>query len=87
MSHWMFHCKDVSEKISLSMDASLPLLQRIGIRFHLMMCRHCSRFHRQLMMLRRICRGIGAELPPEYDPPGLSPEAKNRLKAKLHTAS
>ena len=87
MNHWMFRCKDVTEKISLSMDASLPLLQRMAIRFHLMMCRYCSRFHRQLTALREICSRIESEPMPECDPPGLSHKTKKQLKAKLRSIS
>jgi len=89
MNHWMFRCKDVSAKISLSMDVSLPLPQRMAIRFHLMMCRYCSRFRRQLVILRNICRQVDSAPMPEYEAavPGLSPEAKDRLKAKLRSIS
>jgi len=87
MNHWMFRCKDVSEKISLSMDVSLPVHQRMAIRFHLMMCRYCSRFHRQLKLLRKICARIDSDPMPEFDPPGLSQDAKDRLKVKLRSAS
>ena len=87
MNHWMFRCKDVSEKISLSMDVSLPLYQRMAIRFHLLMCRYCSRFHRQLMALRKMCHRIDSGTLPECDTPVLSREAKNRLKAKLRSIS
>lgn len=53
MRHWMFRCKDVSHKVSLSLDASLPLHQRLAVRMHLMMCRYCARFRRQLIMLKK----------------------------------
>jgi hypothetical protein len=42
MNHWMFRCKDVSQKVSLSMDMSLPLHHRLAIRVHLVMCRYCA---------------------------------------------
>lgn len=87
MNHWMFRCKDVSEKISLSLDVTLPLYQRMAIRFHLMMCRYCARFRRQLVMLRKICRQDDSDPTAEYASAGFSREAKNRLKAKLHSAS
>ena len=56
MNHWMFRCQDVSQKMSQSMDEPLPLLQHLGIRLHLMMCRYCARCHSQLMTLRKLCR-------------------------------
>jgi hypothetical protein len=54
--HWMFNCEQVSIRVSESMDRKLPLLQRMMIRFHLAMCRYCSRFQRQLQHLRRLGR-------------------------------
>jgi len=38
--------------VSESLDHKLPLLQRIGIRAHLLMCRFCSRYRKQLLILR-----------------------------------
>jgi len=52
MALWMFNCKDVSQKVSESMDRKLPVSQRVGIRTHLMMCRFCSRYKRQVFLLR-----------------------------------
>ena len=87
MNHWMFRCKDVSRKISLSMDITLPLHHRLAIRLHLMMCRHCARFKRQLASLRAICHRIdSAPLPSDGDI-HFSAEAKSRLKAKLRSLS
>ena len=34
MKHWMFRCKDVSQKVSQSMDDPLPYYQRMAIRIH-----------------------------------------------------
>ena len=87
MEHWMFNCKDVSRKVSESFDRSLPLLQRLVIRLHFMMCRYCARFHRQLLLVRQIAR---------YTPPvgnevesleTLSADARTRLKQTLKSAS
>ncbi len=87
INHWMFRCRDVSAKVSLSMDTSLPLLERMAIRFHLMMCRYCGRFRRQLIMLRAVCRQVDTDPMPEGDSPGLSQEAKARLREKLRSLS
>jgi hypothetical protein len=56
MSHWMFNCKDVSQRVSESMDRSLPLHHRMMIKIHLMMCKYCARFKQQLLALRNACR-------------------------------
>ena len=56
MEHWMFNCKEVSHKVSESLDHQLPMLERMMIRVHLVMCRYCARFHRQLLLLRSMAR-------------------------------
>ncbi len=56
MPHWMLNCKDVSQRVSESMDRSLPFHQRVMIKMHLMLCRYCARFSRQLQTLRDACR-------------------------------
>lgn len=83
MKHWMFRCDEVSKKVSLGMDASLPFGTRLAIRFHLWMCRHCSRVHRQMHRLRAISRhDMDVDLENECIDK-LSPEARERIKTKL----
>ena len=83
MNHWMFRCDEVSRKVSQAMDAPLPLHQRVAVRIHLMMCRYCARFRRQLAMLRHMSRMVESRPAGE----GLSSEAKARIKASLHPLS
>ena len=80
MGAWFLRCRDVSRKVSQGMDASLPLHQRLAVRMHLAMCRHCSRFKRQLIALRKLSRQTEDPTPSE----GLSPEAKKRITKALH---
>ena len=84
MNHWIFRCQDVSQKVSQSMDTSLPYRHRLAIRLHLWMCRHCSRFRRQLVMLGTMSRLIDDEPPTTAITPSLSAEAKERIKRALH---
>jgi hypothetical protein len=86
MSHWMFSCKEVSQRISASMDRGLPLHQRMFIRLHTMMCRHCHRFRKQVLFLRRLGRfhqslgkAAGSALT-------LSDEARARIRSSLKAA-
>ncbi len=51
INHWVFRCKDITALISQSMDAELPFKIRLGIRFHLMMCRLCLRYKKQLELV------------------------------------
>jgi hypothetical protein len=79
---WVFNCRDVAEKISRSMDERLPLYQRLGIRFHISMCRLCARHRRQLLRLRRFIR-FNVDNNPAWR---LSDEEKDRLLTEIHKA-
>ena len=87
MNHWMFLCQEVSQKVSRGMDAKLPWRHRLAIRIHLMMCRYCARFRRQLALLRRLSRSQEPDPSPEAPPESLSAEAKARMKEKLRSVS
>lgn len=52
IKHWIFNCRDVSSLISRSMDKKLPISTRFGIKFHLMMCKLCRRYEKQLLTLQ-----------------------------------
>ena len=56
MNHWMFNCKKVTQMVSESLDRELPLHQRMGVRIHLLMCKFCSRYRKQLLILRKVIR-------------------------------
>jgi len=74
MSHWMFNCKEVSRRISESMD-------------HLLMCKYCARFRRQIVMLREFCRSY--QLNETFLDPTviLSPDARERIRKTLKSSS
>ena len=81
----MLSCKDVTQLISESMDTSLPVGKRIGVRIHLLMCRFCARYERQLLLIRETLRRLVAT---EEEPGGpsresLSVEARERIKRSL----
>lgn len=79
MNHWLFRCKDITELISQSMDEKLPLRVRLGIKFHLMMCDLCTRYKKQLDLIRRAISKIKNDF--ETQPPRKLPdEVKENLK-------
>ena len=86
MTHWMFRCQDVSRKISQSMDGKVTLGQRLAVRLHLMMCRHCSRFFRQVVALRQMSCVAESDAPNGQSPEPLSEETKNRIKEKIRSS-
>jgi anti-sigma factor RsiW len=48
----MLNCREVTEHASGLIDGELSWMQRLQMRLHLAMCKHCSRFVRQLRLLR-----------------------------------
>lgn len=46
----MMNCKDVMTK--LSTDENLSFMQKMDLKFHLMMCRGCNRFKQQLNLMK-----------------------------------
>jgi len=83
----MLSCKDVTRLISESMDHSLPLGKRIGVRLHLLMCKFCARYERQLLLIRETVRSLVATEDKHGGSPGepLSEEAKARIRKSLRS--
>ncbi len=66
----MIRCKEVATLISTDALQALDVWQRLSVRLHVMMCRHCRRFARQVAlvgrMAREIAHGYDAEVSPEF---------------------
>jgi len=74
----MLNCHEASQLASDQLDERLPVAKRLSLALHLLLCRHCRRFARQIKRLRQIAAAtkidIGAQL---------SDEAKARLRSAL----
>ena len=84
---WMLKCKDVSKKVSDSLDRTLPLHERMMVTVHLWMCKYCNRFKNQLLILRNAVR---QEELPEEDADrsaSLPPETNLRIKQAMKDLS
>jgi anti-sigma factor ChrR (cupin superfamily) len=81
MLHPMTNCRDMSTWVSRSMDLRLSWGQRLAVRMHLMMCRHCRRLYEQLLSLRGFAQHEEAD--PSDDPARLSEDARGRIKSAL----
>ena len=81
----MLSCKEAAWLISESMDRDLTFMQRLGIRAHLLMCKHCTRYRRQLLFIRDAIQHYLDEVENEESVPpvSLSPEALERINAYL----
>jgi hypothetical protein len=65
--------------------ANLPIGKRIGVRVHLLMCKLCARYERQLLLIREAVRRMVAteEKPGGVPGESLSEEAKERIRKSL----
>ena len=81
----MLSCKDVTRLLSESMDHSLPLGKRVGVRLHLLICKFCARYERQLLLIRETVRRLAAMEDTPGEPPAetLSEEATERIRNSL----
>lgn len=84
----MLSCEEVTRLVSESLDRELSLRQRVSIKMHLMMCRLCSRYKKQLAGLREAFR-LHALREEDMDiyRASLSSEARERIKQALHHTS
>lgn len=60
----MMTCREVAALANDHVDGLTTRRQRLAVRFHLMMCRHCRRALRQLEATLALLRAVGPEPPP-----------------------
>jgi hypothetical protein len=74
--------------VSESMDTRLHFSRRMAMWIHLMMCRYCSRFRRQLLFLREMsCLEAEAAVNArDGRDAALPPDARDRLKQVVDAA-
>ncbi len=53
----MLSCKDATRLLSEAQDRKLAVSEKMGLELHLLMCRGCTNFGKQIDFLRQACRG------------------------------
>jgi len=81
----MLNCREVSRLVSKSMDARLPLHQRLAVRLHLLYCVWCRRYVEQIHFLRKAAHGLTGDAN-DASSPKLSEEAKEQMRKRLEEA-
>jgi hypothetical protein len=76
-------CKEVIRIISDSMDSTPSFKQRIAVRLHILICKWCARYQRQLLLIRSLLRGRSGKIE-ENTLGNISPEARERMKGALN---
>jgi len=75
-------CPEVARILSLGVDKELPLLMRIKLRIHHLMCSFCERYAKQLKYMRIVAREFPEKIG-EVSDAKLPADAKERLKQAL----
>ncbi|HCI13072.1 MAG TPA: hypothetical protein DFK12_03710 [Gallionellaceae bacterium] len=58
----MLDCKHNTELLSQSCDRPITLRERMAMRMHLLMCRGCRNFEKQLAFIRKAARELPRKL-------------------------
>jgi predicted AAA+ superfamily ATPase len=85
----MRSCKEVSRLLSESMERKLSLRDRMGLWFHLAMCRLCRGYSKDLQLLREAARQHAEDVEADKaaSDAALSAEARERMKRVLENRS
>jgi hypothetical protein len=77
-------CRDASRLQSEALDTKLGFSKRLGLSLHLMICKWCRRYGKQIRFLRQSAHEHPESLS-EAVPQKLSPEARERIKQRLQS--
>ncbi|MFV1922974.1 MAG: zf-HC2 domain-containing protein [Methylotenera sp.] len=58
----MMNCKQASQLISRGLDVKLSKRERFALKLHLLMCKYCSRFRQQLMVINVTISKLGKQI-------------------------
>jgi hypothetical protein len=78
-------CKEASRLQSAALDQKLTLGQRLGLRIHILFCKWCRAYGKQIKFLRLVAKKQGADDGQHSPPHELSPEARDRIRQKLRS--
>jgi len=73
-------CQEVTARASELLDGELGWRERVAMRTHLLLCRHCRRFHRHLRALVHTLGRRREETPP------VRPELVERVMTRIDEA-
>jgi hypothetical protein len=79
------NCREAIRLQSDALERPLPLLKRIGLRIHLILCRWCRRYGKQIRFMRSALRGHPDSLP-QSSPQSLSSPARERIKDAIRNS-
>ena len=78
-------CKQAVRLQSLALDRVLTPVERFGLRSHLLFCKWCRAYGKQIRFLSSAAKERASGDDRSSPPPGLSPEARARIKRSLQS--
>ena len=76
------NCREAVRLQSEALDRQLPGMERLGLRLHLLFCKWCRGYGKQIRSLREVAREHPEELA-DAAPQKLSPAARERISQSL----
>lgn len=83
----MLSCKAVSQLVSESMDRPVSMSESLEMKMHLIMCKFCSRFKKQLKSIHKTVRENADLIEELEDRATLCSEAKDRMKHLINKSA
>jgi len=80
------HCETATELASQEIDEPLGFADRLALRLHILICRSCRRFRRQLLRIRLAARSRAQARAGSLDQATLSAEARRRIAQAVREA-
>jgi hypothetical protein len=80
----MLNCREATHLSSEAEDRQLTFRETISLRMHLVMCKLCRRYARQLRFLRLVAAQLAARPQTES---GLSQTARERIRREVERTS
>lgn len=89
MSKVMPNCQEVSLLTSRAMDEKISLKEQVGLKMHLLVCKWCRRYSKQVNLIRDIVRQQASRVKSTKSQTGanLSPGARDRIEKVLKDGS
>jgi hypothetical protein len=76
------NCREASRAQSEALDHPLPPFKQVGLRLHLLICKWCRRYGKQIRFMREAVHNHEAEFT-KTSPQTLSTETRERIKERL----
>lgn len=84
LNTFMPTCRDAARLQSEALDRKLSLSKRVGLWLHLLICKWCRRYGKQIRFLREAAQEHCEDLT-EGVPQSLSADARERIRQRLRS--